>query len=81
MEKELGLYLKEARKRRKLTQEEASNIVGVSRSYFSDIETGRYLPSLKLLTKLNDEFHFFYLINNDGKTIQNYHIEQNWNWT
>lgn len=72
MEDKIGLLLKEARKKRNLTQEVASSLVGISRSYFSDIERGRYFPSVKLLIKLNNEFQFFYLTNNDGTTIHNF---------
>lgn len=74
MEKQIGLYLKKARNKRNLTQEQASYLIGISRSYFSDIETGRYFPSLRLLNKLNHEFQLFYLIPNDGNAIQKQEI-------
>jgi len=66
---EIGKFLKQARKEKNITQLESSKRVGISRSYFSDLEGDRYFPSGELLFKLNEEFDLFYLIENDGKTI------------
>ncbi|HFM7538654.1 TPA: helix-turn-helix domain-containing protein, partial [Enterococcus faecium] len=41
---EFGDNLRLLRKKRGLTQNELSKIVGISRSYYSDIENGRVLP-------------------------------------
>ena len=44
--------LRDARKSKRLTQTEVAESVGVSRSYYADVEHGRYNPSLKLMSKL-----------------------------
>lgn len=44
--------LRDARKRKRLTQTEVAESVGVSRAYYADVERGRYNPSLKLMSKL-----------------------------
>ena len=67
---EIGKALRYERKKRKLTQKQAADLIGISRSYFSDLEAGRYYPSGKVLLKLNSEFNIFYLLSNDGKTRQ-----------
>lgn len=62
--------LKKIRSDMNLTQQEASKRVGISRSYFADLESGRYYPSGRILIKMNEEFDIFVLLKNDGKTIQ-----------
>ena len=37
---------------KKLTQRQVSDFTGLSRNYISDIENGRYMPSVDALTKL-----------------------------
>jgi len=48
--------LRELRNERKLTQEQLSKRVGVSRQSIVAIETGKYDPSLDLAFKLAREF-------------------------
>ena len=50
----IGLYLKELRKEKNLTQEELSAKLGVSRRSVSRWETGNTLPDLDLLIELSD---------------------------
>jgi putative transcriptional regulator len=44
-------YIKEYRKKAKLTQEELASKVGVSRQSIISIERGHYIPSLPLALK------------------------------
>lgn len=69
MKTEIGKLLKDERIKRSLTQEQTATLLGISRSYYADLETGRYFPSGRLIMKLNDVFNLFYLIENDGNTI------------
>ena len=48
----LGALIKEKRKEKKLTQLNISESTGLSRSYISDIEKGRYMPSAESLYKI-----------------------------
>lgn len=48
----VGAVIKQKRKEKKLKQNELSEEVGLSRNYISDIENGRYLPSVDALYKL-----------------------------
>lgn len=50
--KALGTVIREKRKSLKKRQNEVSNSTGLSRNYISDIENGRYAPSLDALSKL-----------------------------
>lgn len=58
--------LKEVRTKKKLSQQELANIVGVSRNTISSIETGKYYPTAKLALvicialdkKFEDIFYF-----------------------
>lgn len=50
----IGLFLKELRKEKNLTQEELSEKLGVSRRSVSRWETGNTLPDLDLLIELSD---------------------------
>ncbi|WP_161878606.1 helix-turn-helix transcriptional regulator [Alkalibacterium sp. MB6] len=61
--------LKKIRSDMGITQQEAAKRVGISRSYFADLESGRYYPSGRILIKMNDEFDIFILLTDDGKTI------------
>lgn len=62
--------LKEARKHTGKTQQQIANEAGVVRSYYADIERGRYTPSLKLLSRLGTILHIDlnFLKQNDGNT-------------
>lgn len=61
--------IKEERKRKGWTQKEAAEKIGISRSYFSDIENGRTLPSGKILFNINDELPIF-LTCNDADRVR-----------
>lgn len=50
----IGYAIKSARKNKCLTQDEVANKVGISRSYLSDLENGRYIPSSKRLILLTN---------------------------
>ena len=68
MEEKLVLKnsLKEIRTKKKLSQQELANMVGVSRNTISSIETGKYYPTAKLALvicialdkKFEDIFYF-----------------------
>ncbi len=63
------LKLKEEREKRKWTQKEAAEKIGISRSYYSDIENGRTLPSSKILFNINNVLPIFLAIN-DADRLQ-----------
>lgn len=53
MDKKLiGKIIQDQRKNKKLRQYEVSEKTGLSRNYISDIENGRYMPSVETLSKL-----------------------------
>ena len=62
-----NLILKEKRKSLKLTQEEMAAKIGISRSYYGDIETGRTIPSGKVFLKINEITSLFLLNDDVGK--------------
>lgn len=66
---EIGINIKKARKDKRLTQKELSEKVDISRNYISDIECGRYIPSVEKLllisTVLEIDLNMF---KNDGNT-------------
>lgn len=66
----IGDVLKSAREKAGLTQLELSEMVGVSRAYYADVERGRYTPSLKVLSRLADilGIDLNFLKQNDGNT-------------
>lgn len=47
--KQIGEIIKVERKKNKLTQKRLAEESGLSRSYISDVEAGRYAPSVKSL--------------------------------
>lgn len=63
--KELSDTMLIGRKNNKWTQMDAAEVLGISRSYYSEIETGISLPSLSLVIKINNVFPFF-LLQNDA---------------
>lgn len=63
------INLRIERLKRKWTQKDAAKKIGISRSYYSDIENGRILPSGKTLFKINNVLPIFLNIN-DVNTIQ-----------
>ena len=54
---ELGERLRGLRKRRKLTGRAAARYLGISGAHVSDMESGKALPSLDMLTRLVNYFH------------------------
>ena len=66
---EIGINIKKARKDKRLTQKELSEKVDISRNYISDIECGRYIPSVEKLlliaSVLGIDLNIF---KNDGNT-------------
>lgn len=48
----IGKLVKNARVNKKLTQLEVSEKTNISRNYISDIENGRYMPSVETLMAL-----------------------------
>lgn len=51
-QKTLGAIIKQKRKEAGMTQEQLSTVTNLSRNYISDIENGRYTPSLNALSKI-----------------------------
>ncbi len=60
----VGQAIKNKRKSKNLTQREVSKKADISRSYLSDVENGRYMPSLislvKVATYLEMDLNFLY---------------------
>lgn len=50
--KTLGTAIKQKRKERGFKQSDVSLVTKLSRNYISDIENGRYMPSVDALSKL-----------------------------
>jgi transcriptional regulator with XRE-family HTH domain len=50
--KKLGEVIKLKRREKKMTQVSVSKITGLSRQYISDIENGRYMPSVDSLSRI-----------------------------
>lgn len=48
----VGATIKKQRKNSNLTQADVSEATGLSRNYISDIEGGRYMPSVDALSKI-----------------------------
>lgn len=69
-----NLMLKKKRKSLKLTQEEMADKIGISRSYYGDIETGRTIPSGKVFLKINEITSIFLLNDDVGK--KTFHKEE-----
>lgn len=68
----LGKVVKMARKRKSLTQQGLAEKINISRNYISDIECGRYIPSVEKLILLVDTLDIdLNILKNDGNTIQN----------
>lgn len=68
-----NVYLKYLRKSHYLSQEELAKILGISQTYYSQIETGQRKPSIALWQKIHEFFNLsdyimWQLI--DGKSVQ-----------
>ncbi|MGG6437421.1 helix-turn-helix transcriptional regulator [Saccharococcus caldoxylosilyticus] len=50
--KTLGAIIKKKRNEAGMTQDQLSSATNLSRNYISDIENGRYTPSLNALSKI-----------------------------
>lgn len=50
--KAIGAAIQSRRKAKCLRQYQVSDATGLSRNYISDIENGRYMPSVEALSKL-----------------------------
>lgn len=59
------IQLREKRRKNGWTQQETAIRVGISRSYYCDIENGKKTPSGKLLFKINEVLPIF-LTKNDA---------------
>lgn len=72
MEERIAEILKHERKQRRWTQAEVASLANVSRAYYTDVERGRYTPSLKLLARLSVIFDIDlnFLKNFVGNNIQ-----------
>jgi len=75
METDYHVELKTERLKRKWTQKEAAKRIGISRSYYSDIENGRTLPSGKVFFNINNVLPIFLKIN-DVNTFQMSGLEE-----
>jgi transcriptional regulator with XRE-family HTH domain len=66
----LAEFIKQARIKKRKTQQQVADEAEVSRPYYADVERGRYTPSLKLLSKLGIilDLDLNFLKQNDGKT-------------
>ncbi|QLY79209.1 MULTISPECIES: helix-turn-helix transcriptional regulator [Clostridium] len=51
-QKVIGEIIKNARTSKNLTQQKVSDDTGISRNYISDVENGRYMPSVETLLTL-----------------------------
>lgn len=67
--KDLGRHLKSAREKAHYTQKDLANLFGVSESYISQIESGKKVPSEKMLRGLSN-----YLKLDSNKIIAEYKI-------
>jgi transcriptional regulator with XRE-family HTH domain len=54
---QLGNRVRALRKKHQWTQVEMADLLGVDRSYLSEIETGKKDPSLRVLKAIADGFH------------------------
>lgn len=63
LKKNYRYLLRRGRIRNEWTQQQAADMIGISRSYYSDIENGRILPSGKTLFQINDVIPIFLPIN------------------
>lgn len=56
-QKELGKALKLARKKARLTQQEVSELIGLTRNFVCLVENGHKTPSLISLEKIANAYH------------------------
>lgn len=66
----IGKTIKQARESKKITQQDLSRQAGISRNYISDIECGRYIPSVETLLSISSILKIdLNSLKNDGNTI------------
>lgn len=70
LKKNYRYLLKKGRIRNGWTQLQAAEMIGISRSYYSDIENGRIFPSGKTLFSINEVIPIFLPLN-DVDTASN----------
>ena len=72
MKEQIAELLKKVRNEKGWTQQYVADKVGISRVYYTDMENGRYTPSLKVLARLSVLFDIDlnFLKENVGNTIQ-----------
>ncbi|AGK95600.1 helix-turn-helix domain-containing protein [Clostridium pasteurianum] len=70
VKKELGQIIKSKRIKKKFTQNKVACSINMSRNYLSDIENGRYMPSVETLAKIAKtlDIDLNFLVKNDGNT-------------
>ena len=66
IKKQLGYKIKRLRQQKGITQEKLAELIGIEVSSMSNIETGKYAPSIETLQKLSEvldakpwEFYYF----------------------
>ncbi|MDP3112659.1 MAG: helix-turn-helix transcriptional regulator [Thermodesulfovibrionales bacterium] len=74
----IGQRIKEARKKRKLTQEKFAELCGLSTDYIGKIERGKQLPTLKTLYQITKILNasLAYILDFDTKTMPLHEIQQ-----
>lgn len=73
----LGTAIQKARKGKGLKQAQLAEIIKISRSYISDIENGRYSPSIETLSKIAVCLDMDLNILKDGNTISCFNVATN----
>lgn len=67
--KEVGKIVRHARENEKITQKKLAERIDISRNYISDIECGRYVPSVETLISIANVLNIdLNLLKNDGNT-------------
>lgn len=61
VKRNISSNLKEYRERNNLTQEELAERIGISVTFYSEIERGKKLPSSKLIVKIYREMELDYI--------------------
>lgn len=68
--KQIGSLIQNQRKRKKYTQEQVAEAIGVSEKHYSTIESGKYLPSLQTF------FNLLNVLELDLETFSDNRIQQ-----
>lgn len=69
-QRKIGQAIKQKRDKLEITQEELALKTSLSRNYISDVECGRYMPSVDTLSNIARylDLDLNFLIKNDGNT-------------